>query len=126
MTNTAPSSRQDIQREVDDLKQDWQQYTAKVTETKSKLEKCMKQWQDYEAAFEKLTQWLKVMERKVKDFAPVSTVQEKQAQLAKYQVSQDLFGVNYNFWIPFKLFHYIIMNISYLNTARIENFGFFL
>ncbi|XP_064624000.1 muscle-specific protein 300 kDa-like isoform X3 [Lineus longissimus] len=81
---TAPGGKQTINREVESLKQDWEDYTNMLNGSEDALNKCLEQWGHYEDSYEKLAAWIKDMERKVKDFNLQSTLEEKQSQAEKF------------------------------------------
>lgn len=78
--------KQTIQHELELLRKDWGRYDTDVTETRDRLKEILAKWQEYELNYEKLAQWIKDMEKKVKDFALVPTLDEKRNLLKKYQV----------------------------------------
>ena len=88
METTALKGRQTIQQELDVLKLDWEDYSVKLASLQDSLEKAVRHWGQYEDQYGVISQWIKEMERRVKDFPLKSSLEEKQAQLKKYQVWQ--------------------------------------
>lgn len=87
LVNTGPEGRGIIQQEIHSLNTDWSGYQSDLTDTKSRLEIGLGQWQHYDATYEALLTWVKETERKVKDFCLVSTLEDKRSQARKYQVT---------------------------------------
>ena len=88
LVNTGHQGRATIQQEVDTLIADWSSYQSDLEDTKVKLETALGQWHHYDTAYDALLTWVKDTERKVKDFGLVSTLEDKGAQLKKYQVTK--------------------------------------
>jgi len=86
METTALKGRQGIQQEIDILKMDWDNYTAHIRSLRDSLDRAVNQWGTYEDQYDRISAWVKDMEKKVKDFPLKSTLEEKQQQLHKYQV----------------------------------------
>lgn len=76
-----------MQRDVANLKFDQEKFMAALMDIKSALENRLKQWRDYESTLEKLLSWLAEAELSLKNYSLKATVEEKQEQLEKYQVS---------------------------------------
>ncbi|XP_074648980.1 muscle-specific protein 300 kDa-like isoform X3 [Tubulanus polymorphus] len=85
MVHTAPVGRQVVSKEVTALKQDWDDYNTSLTDTQKKLDNCMQQWRSYDDNYDRLSHWIKEMEKKVKDFGLKNTLEEKHVQLEKFQ-----------------------------------------
>ena len=85
-TNTGLAGKQTIQHELEMLHQDWTQYGNDLSEARDRLKNVLSKWQAYELSYEKLAQWIKDMEKKVKDFTLVPTLDEKKVLVKKYQV----------------------------------------
>ena len=83
---TALKGRQTIQQELEVLRLDWQDYSLKMAHLQDSLEKAVHHWGQYEDQYGIISQWVKDMERKVKDFPLRSSMEEKQEQLKRYQV----------------------------------------
>ena len=88
METTALKGRQTIQQELDVLKLDWEDYSVKLASLEDSLDKAVRHWGQYEDQYGVISQWIKEMERRVKDFPLKSTLEEKQAQFKKYQVRE--------------------------------------
>ena len=88
--HTGAPGRQTIQAEVDSLRQDWERYEDDLSATRGHLEVALQQWEEYEDTYERLSQWLRDAEKRAKDFNLVSTLEEKRAQVKKYQVGGEL------------------------------------
>ena len=86
-SNTGLAGKQTIQHELEMLHRDWSQYGNDLTEARDRLRNVLSKWQEYELSYEKLAQWIKDMERKVKDFTLVPTLDEKKVLVKKYQVN---------------------------------------
>ena len=84
---TALQGRQNMQQEMDNLKSDWETYASSVRSLKDSLERAIQHWGRYEDQQDKILHWMKDMEKKVKDFPLKSTLEEKQQQYSRYQVS---------------------------------------
>ena len=90
VANTGLGGKQTIQREVESLHLDWEQYHVELAETQARLEAVVKRWEEYEEAYEALAEWMKAEEKKVKDYTLVATLEDKKAQVVKYQVGGPL------------------------------------
>lgn len=66
---------------------DQDKFAARVNDVRRGIEDRLKQWAEYDASCEHLQGWLSDAETALKNFSPKSTIQEKQEQLDKYQVS---------------------------------------
>lgn len=76
-----------MKKDVANIKFDQEKFVAALMEIKSALENKLKQWNDYETTLDKLLSWLAEAELTLKNFGLRSTLEEKQEQLEKYQVS---------------------------------------
>ncbi|KAK6181528.1 hypothetical protein SNE40_009363 [Patella caerulea] len=85
MNTTALKGRQGIQQDLDVLRLDWEDYTLKLNSLKDGLEQALYYWTLYEENYAKMSQWIKDMERQVKDVPAKSTLDEKQELLRKCQ-----------------------------------------
>lgn len=83
---TALQGRQNMQQEMDMLKSDWEMYASSVRSLKENLERAIRQWGKYDDHHEKISAWIRDMDKKVKDFPLKSTLEEKQQQYSRYQV----------------------------------------
>lgn len=91
-TSVIPArAREEMQRDVANLKFDLGKFVAAVNDMKCSLEDKLKQWNDYEELFDKLLSWLTEAEMLLKNYELKGSVEEKQEQLEKYQVSEDSF-----------------------------------
>lgn len=86
METTALKGRQMIQQELDVLKLDWEDYAIKLSSLQDSLEKAVHHWGQYDDQYGIISQWIKDMERRIKDFPLKSTLDEKQEQFKRYQV----------------------------------------
>lgn len=87
-TNALPArARETMQRDVANLKFDLGKFSSSLSDLKCNLEEKLKQWNDYEELFDKLLSWLSDAEYMLKNYELKATVEEKQEQLEKYQVS---------------------------------------
>lgn len=88
METTALKGRQGVQQEMDMLKMDWDNYTTQLKALRDGLDRAVQQWTKYEEQYDRIAHWVKDMEKKVKDCPLRSTMDEKQAQLQKFQVGR--------------------------------------
>lgn len=87
MESTALKGRQMIQQELDVLRLDWEDYSIKLSSLQDGLDKAVNHWGQYDDQYGIISQWIKEMERRIKDFPLKSTLEDKQELLKKYQVS---------------------------------------
>lgn len=87
METTALKGRQTIQQELDVLRLDWDDYSVKLASLADGLEKAVRHWGQYDDQYGVIAAWVKDAERRVKDNPLRSTLEEKQEQLKKTQVS---------------------------------------
>lgn len=80
-------AQETMRKDVANLKFDQEKFTATLSEIKSALENRLKQWNDYEITLDKLLTWLAEAEMTLRNYELKSTLEEKQEQLEKYQVS---------------------------------------
>lgn len=52
------------------------------------LESRLLQWSDYDASYEQILKWLKVMEKHLRNTQPKSDMSEKKAELQRVKVSK--------------------------------------
>ena len=117
METTALKGRQTIQQELDVLKLDWDDYSVKLQSLEDSLEKAVRHWGQYEDQYGVISQWIKEMERRVKDFPLKSSLEEKQSQLKKYQVRMKC--IKFHLLArPFAVIniHYIYLDLHHGNT----------
>ncbi|CAG5135691.1 unnamed protein product, partial [Candidula unifasciata] len=89
---TKNSSRpgQDImQRQLDHLQGEWDDYLAHMKSTELYLNKTVTLWDTFDTQLEHLKEWLKNMEQKVKGHELKNTFKEKQSQLEKFKKLHD-------------------------------------
>lgn len=90
-TGVLPVRAQEAMRkDVSNLKFDQEKFTATLSDIKSALENRLKQWNDYETTLERLLTWLAEAEMTLRNYELKSTLDEKQEQLEKYQVSKKI------------------------------------
>ncbi|XP_025103982.1 nesprin-1-like isoform X4 [Pomacea canaliculata] len=85
MDTTTLKGRLSVQSEMDVLRLDWEDYTVKLHSLRDSLEMALSYWHLYEDKYEQIQNWIKDMEKQVKDCPLRSTKEEKQEQLQKYQ-----------------------------------------
>ncbi len=66
---------------------DFEKYLASLEDVRHTLDDRLQQWNEYEGTFDRLLTWLCETETALKDYQPRSTVEQKEEQLGKYQVS---------------------------------------
>jgi nesprin-1 len=86
ITHSGAIGRQAIQRELETLKHLWTTYCDELDETKTRLNEVLQKWQTYEETYDRLLDWVKDTEKKVKDTTLVARLEDKKAQVKKYQV----------------------------------------
>lgn len=87
MESTGLKGRQMVKQELDVLKLDWEDYCVKLSSLQDSLDKAVHHWGQYDDQYAVISQWVKDMERRIKDFPLKSTLEEKQEQLKRYQVN---------------------------------------
>ena len=92
LTNTGLIGSQTLQRELDELRQDWLQYETELAETETNLQTILSMWVNYETTFEQLAQRLKDMEGSVKEFGLVASLEEKNKQWKTFKVGFAFLG----------------------------------
>lgn len=80
-------AKEAMERDVANLKFDFDKFIAALSDVKHKLEERLQQWSEYEGSFDRLLQWLTEAETTLKNYTLRSTLDEKQEQLEKYQVN---------------------------------------
>ena len=85
-SQTGPAGQVTISQGVRDVTQALKDYQTVTDQTMDTLEHSLQQWNSYDQGYEKLSNWLKEMEGQVKDFGLVSSLADKQKQLAKFKV----------------------------------------
>jgi hypothetical protein len=68
---------------------DFEKFVAALSDVIHGLEERLQQWSEYEGSFDRLLVWLSESETALKNYAPRSTLEEKQEQLEKYKVHSD-------------------------------------
>lgn len=74
-------------RDMSNLNVDFERFTVSLSDVKSALENRLQQWVDYETNLDRLITWLGDAENSLKNYSPKSTMEEKQEQYNKFQVS---------------------------------------
>lgn len=74
-------------RDLTNLNVDFERFTSALSDVKSALENRLQQWNDYEHNLDRLITWLGDAESSLKNYSPRSTLEEKQDQFNKFQVS---------------------------------------
>lgn len=82
----SPRGKEGMSRELSLLKADLEKFTATVHDVKRGIEDKIQQWNDFDAAYDKLQHWLSETELTLKTYSPKATLEEKVEQLNKYQV----------------------------------------
>ncbi|XP_068085330.1 muscle-specific protein 300 kDa [Anabrus simplex] len=80
-----PRAKEAMERDLANLKFDFEKFVAALNDVLHSLEERLQQWSEYEGSFDRLLQWLSESEAALKNYAPRSTLEEKQEQLEKYQ-----------------------------------------
>lgn len=75
-----------MSRDLTNLNVDFERFGVSLSEVKSALLSRLQQWNDYEQNLDRLITWLNDAENSLKNFAPKSTLEEKQEQFNKFQV----------------------------------------
>lgn len=101
-------AKESMEREVNNLKFDFEKFITALSDVKHNLEGRLQQWSEYEGSFDRLLQWLSEAETALKNYTLRSTLEEKQEQLEKYQVKYLIFYFstvffNTNSLHPFKI-----------------------
>lgn len=79
-----------LSRDLTNLNVDFERFGVSLSEVKSALVSRLQQWTDYEQNLDRLITWLNDSENSLKNFTPKSTLEEKQEQFNKFQVSSEL------------------------------------
>lgn len=79
-----------MSRDLTNLNVDFERFGVSLSEVQSALVSRLQQWTDYEQNLDRLITWLNDAENSLKNFAPKSTLEEKQEQFNKFQVSANL------------------------------------
>lgn len=110
-TGVLPVRAQEAMRkDVSNLKFDQEKFTATLSDIKSALENRLKQWNDYETTLERLLTWLAEAEMTLRNYELKSTLDEKQEQLEKYQVSQKN-KLSFLYLFLFETYIYLFYNV---------------
>ncbi|CAH1803094.1 unnamed protein product, partial [Owenia fusiformis] len=80
-----PSGQQTINKARDTLKQNLANMHGQIRESQESLNVKVSEWKEYEALFEELSKWLKVMEGQVKGQEFKATVDEKKSQVETFK-----------------------------------------
>lgn len=74
-------------RDLTNLKVDFDKFNSTLNDVRAALEHRLQQWNDYETNLDRLITWLSEAENSLKNYASRNTLEEKQEQLNKFQVS---------------------------------------
>lgn len=86
METSGLKGRLSIQLQVDMLHSDQEDCLTKINSLKDSLEQTLHHWSVHESTCQQLSNWLKSVEKEIKECPLKSTLQEKQEQLSKYTV----------------------------------------
>lgn len=70
---------------------DYDKFSSSLSELRQGLQKQIDQWYQYEQSLQQLVSWLNDVESTLKNYAELSTLDEKQEQLTNYMVSYEQF-----------------------------------
>lgn len=79
--------KETMSRDLVNLTVDFERFTSALADVRGALENRLQQWNDYEMNLDRLITWLNDAEHSLKNYLPKSTLEEKQEQLAKFQVN---------------------------------------
>lgn len=89
MSNSAPSGHAKIRQDLGVMTSDLEEYRGQLETGGSALSTCLKRWEEYEDAFGEFSSWLNQTEGRLrKELEPKETLEEKEEQLERYQVSK--------------------------------------
>ncbi|XP_076463750.1 muscle-specific protein 300 kDa-like isoform X7 [Babylonia areolata] len=88
-SNTSPQGQDVLQREMDHLHREWEDYCSRLRGAEQALEQTMEQWGSFEGTCEECSRWLKNMENSVRSQELRNTLQEKQAQVDKLKKQRE-------------------------------------
>lgn len=74
-------------RDLTNLNVDFERFGVALSDVRSALESRLQQWNDYETNLDRLITWLTDAENSLKNYSPKSTLEEKQEQYNKFNVS---------------------------------------
>ncbi|XP_071454288.1 muscle-specific protein 300 kDa-like [Hetaerina americana] len=74
-----------MERDLANLRFEFDKFSTSVGDVRHNLEDRLQQWAEYDISFERLLAWLAETEATLKNYAPKSTLEEKEDQLEKYQ-----------------------------------------
>ncbi|CAG5128719.1 unnamed protein product, partial [Candidula unifasciata] len=86
MTNTSVQGREVIRTELDQLQAEWDLMISQAIDSKVMLESSLLQWSDYDASYEQILGWLKVVEKQIRDTQPKFDLSEKKAELQRVKI----------------------------------------
>jgi len=86
MKHLDDGSIREIQGEMEVIRLRWDSLNASVKIVKERLQTGSNMLVSYEQTSENFTKWLKVMENVIKEVVPVSSVNEKRAQVQLFRV----------------------------------------
>lgn len=85
--HTSPDGREIIRQQLRNLRTIWDSFSDDLQLAANKLDQCLMQFQDFTSSQEKLTKWLKDVEKAMQQYTELkSTLQEKRAQLQNHKI----------------------------------------
>lgn len=85
--HTSPDGREIIRQQLRNLRTIWDSFSDDLQAATNKLDQCLMQFQDFTASQEKLTKWLKDVEKAMHQHTELkATLQEKRAQLQNHKI----------------------------------------
>ena len=67
-----------------------EKYSASLEDVRHMLDDRLQQWSEYESTFDRLLTWLCETETSLKDYVPRSSLEQKEEQMEKYQVTASI------------------------------------
>lgn len=86
LPQTAVAGQQQIRRELDSLRCDWDKYSNQLTNSKQGLSEALGVLEEFDSLFDNLSKWLRDVEGQMKDYELKSTLADKEAQVEKFKV----------------------------------------
>lgn len=85
--HTSPDGREIIRQQIRTLRDSWETLGEQMQSSWQRLDACLSQFEDFKAAQEELTKWLKGIEQSMRLHTQLkSTLQEKKAQLQNHKI----------------------------------------
>jgi hypothetical protein len=84
--STGSAGKQSILADAERLQKAFEQYKVDLSKTRGVLEKCAEQWREYEARYRTVDDWIKGMEKTVKEKGVASNVDDIKTFVKSYQV----------------------------------------